>query len=417
MAIERRKDSKGRVLKEGEYQRSNGSYEYKWRDKRGQRHSVYAKTLEELREKENDVLRNVLDGIRTDKSKLTINDLFYLWVQLKRGLKDNTFSNYKYMYQLFVEGNFGETPIVDLKRSDVRGFYNYLADECHLKPNTIDNIHTVLHQVLELGVEDDYLRYNPSDNALRELRRAHNDDSKKRRALTIPQQNLLEDFLSEQGPYHRWYNVFVVMLWTGMRVGEITGLRWCDIDLEAGTISVNHTLVFFSKGKAQGCSFAINTPKSKAGRRIIPMLPQVKEAFIKEKEFQEEIGLKCTASVDGYTDFIFINRFGSVQHQGTLNKALRRIIRDCNYAVLDKGYTEDTVTLPQFSNHSLRHTFATRMCEADVNLKVIQDILGHADIKTTMDIYAEATKDLKESEMVGFEQFFSNIRNIQSDKK
>ncbi len=417
MAIERRKDSKGRVLKEGEYQRSNGSYEYKWRDKRGQRHSVYAKTLEELREKENDVLRNVLDGIRTDKSKLTINDLFYLWIQLKRGLKDNTFSNYKYMYQLFVEGNFGETPIVDLKRSDVRGFYNYLADECHLKPNTIDNIHTVLHQVLELGVEDDYLRYNPSDNALRELRRAHSDDSKKRRALTIPQQNLLEDFLSEQGPYHRWYNVFVVMLWTGMRVGEITGLRWSDIDLEAETISVNHTLVFFSKGKAQGCNFAVNTPKSKAGRRIIPMLPQVKEAFIKEKEFQEEIGLKCTASVDGYTDFIFINRFGSVQHQGTLNKALRRIIRDCNYAVLDKGYTEDTVTLPQFSNHSLRHTFATRMCEADVNLKVIQDILGHADIKTTMDIYAEATKDLKESEMVGFEQFFSNIRNIQSDKK
>ncbi len=414
MAIERRKDKKNRVLKEGEYQRANGTFEYKWRDKRGKRHSIYAKTLEELREKEIDVLRDVLDGIRAEKSDLTINDLFHLWVQLKRGLKENTFSNYKYMYQQFVEGDFGETPIADLKRTDVRAFYNYLADEQHLKANTIDNIHTVLHQVLELGVEDDYLRYNPSDNALKELRKAHNNDSPKRRALTIPEQNLFEEFLSEQGQYHKWYPVFVVLLWTGMRVGEITGLRWCDIDLDNETISINHTLVYFSKGKSQGCSFAVNTPKTEAGKRIIPMLPKVKEAFLMEKQFQEEIGLKCTASVDGYTDFIFINRFGGVQHQGTLNKALRRIIRDCNYEVLDKGHTESTVTLPRFSNHSLRHTFTTRMCEAGVNIKAMQDILGHADAETTMDIYAEATKDLKRSEMINFEEYFNNQKVIQS---
>ena len=287
MIIERRKDNKNRVLKEGEYQRTNGTFEYKWRDKRGKRHSVYAKTLEELREKENDVLRDVLDGIRAEKSNMTINDLFHLWVRLKRGLKENTFSNYKYMYAQFVEGKFGETPIAELKRSDVRAFYNYLADEQHLKANTIDNIHTVLHQVLELGVEDDYLRYNPSDNALKELRKAHNNDSPKRRALSKEEQDLFEEFLSKQGPYHRWYPIFVVLLWTGMRVGEITGLRWCDIDLENNTIDINHTLVYFSRGKAQGSYFAINTPKTEAGRRTIPMLPKVKEALLLEKQFQE----------------------------------------------------------------------------------------------------------------------------------
>ncbi len=418
MAIERRKDNRNRVLKDGEHQRKNGTYEYKWRDKRGKRHSVYAKTLEELREKENDVLRDVLDGIRADKSNLTINDLFNLWVQLKRGLKNNTFSNYKYMYKQFVEGEFGETPIADLKRTDVRGFYNYLADEQHLKANTIDNIHTVLHQVLELGVEDDYLRYNPSDNALRELRKAHNKDSKKRRALTKEQSDLLESFLSQQGPYHRWYPIFITLLWTGMRIGEAAGLRWCDIDLENETINVNHTLVHFSKGKAQGCTFAINTPKTEAGNRIIPMLPKVKEAFLMEKQFQEELGLKCEVSVDGYTDFIFINRFGGVQHQGTLNKALRRIIRDCNYEVIDKkGFSEDLVTLPKFSNHILRHTFATRLCDANVNLKAIQDILGHADAKTTMDIYMEATKELKSTEMISFVEYFKQQKDIQLGTK
>ena len=417
MAVERRKDKKNRVLKEGEYQRSCGTYEFKWRDKSGGRHSISAVTLEELREKELDVLRDVLDGVKADKNNLTINDLYNSWVQLKRGLKDNTFSNYKYMYTMFVEPDFGKRKIVDLKRSDIRSFYNYLADERHVQINTIDCIHTVLHQVLELGVEDDYLRYNPSDNALKELKKARNFESTKRRALTVPEQELFEAYLSKQGQYHRWYPIFIIMLWTGMRVGEVTGLRWCDIDLEDDTISVNHTLVYYDKRNDERCTFAINTPKTAAGERIIPMLPKVKEAFLMEKQYQEECGLESRAVVDGYRDFIFINRFGNVQHQGTLNKALSRIVRDCNFEILDKPHKKDTVILPKFSNHSLRHTFTTRMCEAGVNLKVMQEILGHADAETTMDIYAEATKELKKSELNSFAEFFRRVKELYPDGK
>lgn len=415
MAVERRKDKKNRVLKEGEYQRSCGTYEFKWRDKSGGRHSISAVTLEELREKELDVLRDVLDGVKADKNNLTINDLYNSWVQLKRGLKDNTFSNYKYMYTMFVEPDFGKRKIVDLKRSDIRSFYNHLADERHVQINTIDCIHTVLHQVLELGVEDDYLRYNPSDNALKELKKARNFEVTKRRALTVPEQELFEAYLSRQGQYHRWYPIFIIMLWTGMRVGEVTGLRWCDIDLEDDTISVNHTLVYYDKRNDERCTFAINTPKTAAGKRIIPMLPKVKEAFLMEKRYQEECGLESRAVVDGYRDFIFINRFGNVQHQGTLNKALSRIVRDCNYEILDKPHKKDTVILPKFSNHSLRHTFTTRMCEAGVNLKVMQEILGHADAETTMDIYAEATKELKKSELDSFAEFFRRVNELYPD--
>lgn len=415
MAIERRKDNKNRVLKEGEYQRANGTFEYKWRDKRGKRHSIYAKTLDKLREKEIDVLRDALDGIRADKNDLSINDLYFRWVQLKKGLKANTFQNYQYMYKQFVQADFGETHIIDLKRSDVRAFYNYLADSQHLKASTIDSIHTVLHQVLELGVEDDYLRYNPSDNALKELKKAHNYDTKKKRALTVSEQYLFERFLSREGQYHRWYPIFTVMLYTGMRVGEVTGLRWDDIDLDECTISVNHTLVYFDRGGDKRCGFAINTPKTKAGERVIPMLPKVKEAFIKEKEYQEGIGLSCKAVIDGYTDFIFINRFGNTQNQSTLNKALHRIIRDCNYEVLDKC-GDDVVILPRFSNHILRHTFTTRMCEAGVNIKAMQDILGHADAETTLQIYADATKEMKRTELITFEDYFKALKFTQQDQ-
>lgn len=415
MAVERRKDNKRRVLKEGEYQRSSGTYEFKWRDKRGNRHSISAVTLEELREKELDVLRDVLDGVKVDKNNLTVNDMYNSWIQLKRGLKENTFSNYKYMYKMFVEPDFGKNRITDLKRSDVRGFYNFLAEEKHVQINTIDSIHTVLHQVLEIAVEDDYLRYNPSDNALKELKKVVNFEVEKRRALTVSEQEIFEAFLRKKGQYHRWYPVFTVMLWTGMRVGEITGLRWCDIDLEEGSINVNHTLVYFDKRAEERCTFAINTTKTKAGERSIPMLPKVKEAFLMEKEYQRECGVKSESVVDGYRDFIFVNRFGNVQHQGTLNKALRRIIRDCNFEILDKNKQNDVIILPKFSNHSLRHTFTTRMCEAGVNIKAMQEILGHADAETTMDIYAEATKELKKSELINFEEFFE--RNSKHSKE
>lgn len=199
-----------------------------------------------------------------------------------------------------------------------------------------------------------------------------------------------------------------------MTKAEITGLRWCDIDLEKGTISVNYTLVYYSTRTEQGQIFAINTPKTKAGARTIPMLPKVKEAFLMEKAYQEECGIKSNAVVDGYRDFVFVNRFGNVQHQGTLNKALYRIIRDCNYKILDNNHSEDTVILPKFSNHSLRHTFTTRMCEAGVNIKAMQEILGHADAETTMDIYAEATNDLKRSELINFEDYFNEQKQIQS---
>ena len=132
------------------------------------------------------------------------------------------------------------------------------------------------------------------------------------------------------------------------------------------------------------------------------MLNFVKEAFLEERQYQQENGIHCTATIDGYTDFVFVNRFGNPHHQGTLNKALRRITRDCNDEVLLTG-KRNPVLLPPFSCHILRHTFTTRMCEAGVNVKVIQDTLGHSDVSTTLNIYADATKALKKSEFANFE--------------
>ena len=392
---ERRLDNKRKVLRKGESQRADGTYDYRWTSRNGKRHSIYAKTLEELRRKEEQVMRDKSDGIKVEAQNVTINDVFDLWCDLKRGLKDNTFQNYKYMYTQFVQPDFGKSRIARLKKSDVKRFYNMLADERGLKVATIDNIHTVLHQVLDMAVDDNYIRHNPSSNVLKELKQSHNFDTEKRKALTVEEQKLFLTFLKNSRQYNHWYPIFALMLGSGLRVGEATGLRWCDVDLEAKEIDVNHTLVYYNHAQ-NGCYFGVNTPKTKAGNRTVPMLDLVRDALLQEKERQTFNELECKVTVDAYTDFIFINRFGNVQHQGTLNKALRRIIRDCNDEVLAKDENA-TVLLPRFSCHNLRHTFTTRLIEAGVNPKVVQDTLGHKDISTTLGIYASVTNDFKKS--------------------
>ena len=136
------------------------------------------------------------------------------------------------------------------------------------------------------------------------------------------------------------------------------------------------------------------------------MTEGVKQAFLLQKEYLEDAGIQCKSHIDGYSDFIFINRFGEVQQQGTLNKAIQRIIRDCNYEVLENHMGKnDPVLLPHFSCHVLRHTFATRCFEGGLGLKPLQAYLGHADIKTTLSVYVHLSDEIKKKEITAIESF------------
>ena len=223
----------------------------------------------------------------------------FFWKELKRGLRPNTFQNYCYMYEQYVQDGLGRLYIASIKKSDVKRFFNYLADERRLREGTIEAVQTVLHQVFQIAVDDEWIEKNPSDHAVKELKRSHQLDTKKRLALTKVEQDLLLSFLSENTPNARWYPITVVLLGTGMRVGEATGLRWCDIDFEENMIDVNHTLVYYSNGSHK-CKFAINDTKTPASKRQIPMTRGVRAALLMEKEMQETVGVECNATVDGY---------------------------------------------------------------------------------------------------------------------
>ena len=405
-----RYDSKRRRLKTGEAVRSNGAYVYRWTDRWQKRHAIYSPTLEGLREKEALLVIDEHDGIRQDKKLLTVNELYTLWHDLKRGIKDNTQRNYEYMYEAFVKETFGKSKVINVRKSDVRWFYNHLLEKRGLKINTLDGIHNILHQVFQVAVDDNIIRSNPTENIMKELKQIHSNDIVPRKVLTVGQQMTFFDFLRNTPKYAHWYPVFYIMANTGMRVGEITGLRWCDVNMERNEISVNHTLVYYNHRDDKGCYFSINTPKTKAGCRVIPMTPTVRDAFLMEREYQDLARIECKAHIDGYDDFIFINRFGLCQDQSTLNEAIKRIVRDCNIQIIERTPPDSMPHLvPAFSNHVLRHTFATRAAESGMGLKSLQAILGHTDMETTMNIYVDSTSEAREKDMASLSRYMEEL--------
>ncbi|MCD7712715.1 MAG: tyrosine-type recombinase/integrase [Firmicutes bacterium] len=393
-----RKDLRGRALQKGEMQRSSDKrYVYTYTDPLGRRKYLYANDLVTLREKEAELTKNQLDGLDIYVAgKATVNFVFDRYMSLKTNLRQTTKSNYLYMYDRFVRDTFGNNKIADVKFSDVLGFYNYLLENQNIQVNTLESIHTLLHPTFQLAVRDDIIRNNPADGVMAEIKKSSDKTSGVRHALTIPQQRAFMEHIANHPIYCHWWTIFTVLLGTGCRIGEALGLRWEDLDYENGVISINHSLVYYPVGENRASVWHVSKPKTKAGERTIPMLDSVKDAFDMLREEQAENGWNTT-EIDGMHGFIFCNRFGNVPNPQSINRAIKRIVADYNVGeeVNAKKEHREAVMLPDFSAHHLRHTFCTRLCEQETNLKVIQSIMGHKDIQTTMDIYAEATEQKK----------------------
>ena len=139
-------------------------------------------------------------------------------------------------------------------------------------------------------------------------------------------------------------------------------------------------------------------PKTEAGNRRIPMMQQVYDVLQEEYERQKQEGF-CVENVDGMTNFVFTNRFGMPHNPAAVNRAIKRIVDTHNSEeeVAAKKEKREPVMIPRFSCHIFRHTFASRFCENETNIKVIQEVMGHADVSTTMNIYAEANPDVTKS--------------------
>lgn len=395
-----RKDIKGRVLRKGESQRSQDNrYVYTYTDPFGKRKYVYARTLQELRKKEEVLVKGQLDGLNIYVAgRASVNYVFDRYISTKTELRRTTYTNYLYMYDHFVREGFGKKKIAQVKYSDVIQFYQHLLEEENIQVNTLETIHSVLHPTFQLAVRDNIIRTNPSDGVMAEIKKKSKKTCGVRHALTLEQQRAFMNYCRNSRTYWHWVPLFTVMLGTGCRVGEVIGLRWDDIDMEKRLININHSIVYYSRAYKghRACEFSVSLPKTEAGIREIPMMDAVYDAFVEMMEQQILLG-PCKSRIDGMSGFIFSNRYGKIHNPQSINRAIRRIIGDYNAeeVVNAKKEKREPIILPHFSCHHFRHTFCTRFCEQENNVKVIQAVMGHADISTTMNIYAEVTNSKK----------------------
>lgn len=293
---EKRRDNRGRLLRAGESQRSDGKYEYKYVDMKGVRRSVYSwrlvpsdklppqrRNCEALRDIEAKLFLDARDGIDSYAAqRITLNSLWDNYTATKYELKLSTRTNYKYMYNKFVRNCLGQRDIASIKYSDIRRFYIQLLGN-GFKPNSMEVFQTILHPLFSLAVKDGYIRTNPTDSALSEIKKSNGWESPKRHALTESEQSAFVDFVVSSSIYGGWLNLFTVLLGTGMRIGECLGQRWEDCDFDEKIIDVNHNLIYRASesGKVE---LHITTPKTRSGIRIIPMLKDVRSAILSESD-------------------------------------------------------------------------------------------------------------------------------------
>lgn len=404
-----RTDTKGNVLKKGESQREK-YYVYQYTDIHHKRRTIYARDLPELRLKEAEITRDLQDGLDVSlRAAMTLNDAFDRFFSDRTDLKHASRINYEYLYDHYVRHGFGKWKLATLCYSDFRAFYSSLAADYGLSKKTLLLIHSILNQVMKVAVRDNILRANPAEGVVQELSRKNGWEEGKRHALTPEQQNAFLTYATAHPEFAVFLPLFVFLLGTGCRIGEALGLQWEeDINFDTRTIFVSHSLQYRKLASGRTGHY-MSTPKTASGRRTIPMISQVRDALLSEKLRQEEMIQSKKQyrqpAVDGYRNFVFTNKRGGLYRATDINRVIKRIVQAYNKEETLAAAKEQRKPnlLPDISCHHFRHTFCSRLCENETNLKIIQDIMGHASITTTMNRYAEATERKKAEKLFHLE--------------
>ncbi len=233
MARKKRTDHKGYVLRVGEYQDKSGRYSFKY-TQNGKRYTVYGLTLKELREKEKQIEKDLEDGIDNSRRNITLNQLFREYLELKTDLKETTRCNYLASWNNAIrDSDIGKMKVSEIDQIRIRKFYAGLVKQ-GLAANTIKFYHSLICPVLELAVDSNMIRKNPAKDA----RKGIGGTKREKTSITISQQEKLLDFLKSSSQYCVYHPLMIFALSTALRVGELTGLRWSDVDLKENIIHI-----------------------------------------------------------------------------------------------------------------------------------------------------------------------------------
>ena len=383
----KRKDNKGRVLKTGESQRKDLIYQFRYTDCRGNRHTIYAPTLQELRQKEKEIQKLIDDGVDYAAGQITVIELLEKYISLKQGVRYNTQVGYQFVLNLVKKENFGYRKISTIKVSDAKQWFAKLQKDGR-GYSTITSVRGVVKPAFQMACDEDAIRKNPF---LFDLKGVVVNDTVPRVALTDEQLAIWMNFIKTDKTYSKYHDEFLVLLETGMRVSEFCGLTRKDLDFRKRRIRVDHQLVRERAGK-----YYVEKPKTEKGCRYIPMTDVVYHALKRMLERRPKVDVEPL--VDGYTNFIMLDKNGNP-------KVALHLENEMRWAMKKYKKLHPDSPLPHITPHVFRHTFCTGYANDGMNIKDLQYLMGHSDAAVTLNVYSHASYTHAADQLAKIRQF------------
>ena len=389
-----RRDNKGRKLFNGESQRKDGKYEYKYHDAWGKRKTVYSWKLTptdrvpsgkrddiSLREKIKQIQKDLNSNITPDGGNFTVLELVEKYISQKTGVRHNTRSNYKFVVNVIKKEAFGQKRIDKIKVSDAKEWLIKMQQIDGRGYSSIHTIRGVVRPAFQMAVDDDLLVKNPFEF---QLNTVVVNDSVTREAITRQQERDFLEFVKNDKHFCKYYDGIYILFKTGLRISEFVGLTKKNLDFENSRIIVDHQLQ-----RTRDMKYIIEDTKTESGERMVPMIPEVKEAF--QRILANRKNPKVEPMVDGYSGFLFLDKNDRPMVALHWEKYFQHIREKYN-----KIYRAQ---MPKVTPHVCRHTFCSNMAKSGMNPKTLQYIMGHSDISVTLNTYTHLNYDDAEEEM------------------
>ena len=369
------KDLKGKELGLGITQRKDGMYQARYTDRWGKRRTIYRVKLRELRKELAEAVAGNIN-FTSIKNEITLDQWYERWMEVykEKSIRPNTKREYAHIYSKNISPYLGSRKINSLVKSDIQLLIDRVYEDNYGYERQ-NKVKVILRDMLQRAVEDNLVINNPVSGI-----KIRSEKEINAKALTNEEQEVFFDYCR-----NTFYdNLFHVAVNTGLRPGELFALTEKDIDFEEGFIDVNKTLVYQKYLTDTRKEFHIEPPKTKQSYRKVPINSVCREYLKRQIELKKVISQKRPKEQNSY---LFVTRFNTPLNSQIYTDAIKAVIKQIN---LTRTFEEQFET---FSGHTFRHTFATRCFESGVEPKVVQDFLGHASLKMTMDLYTHVTTE------------------------
>ena len=369
-------DKRGRKLPKGirqRYEDFEGRFMYQ-----GKRYLVHGKTITETQKTMTELKYKLEHGLYVEKNKMTFDEWYNTWMKeyKENRVKIGTYTCYQKYYKSVIKERFGNKLLTDIRGEHIQKFYNDLIKDGYAL-STITVISAVINGCLQQAMRNGLIERNPvrlAEIPRKTAKSLPGAEKRSRQAMTKEQQVLFMEYAKDSYLYH----FFEVMLRTGLRSGEMRGIKPFDVDRKKYVLHVRRTVEYIS-----GKGYIEDTPKTQTSARDIPLTAAILEHIDAQMRYWGFTVIKMD-------QYLFCDETGGVLKKERVQAEIDRIIKRIRTA----GYD-----FPRITSHVFRHTFATRAIEAGMQPQVLKTILGHSSLAMTMDLYSHVLPDTKAEEM------------------